>query len=131
MGDFGLARDLLNKDYYCGGTQFPIKWMPPESIEKRKFSIKSDVWSFGVLIWEIMTLGDRPFPDMEFFQVMDFVCHSHGHLEVPKICPPSLAIQIEQCWVYNAQDRPDFSVLLETIRQLLPFKDEFKKIKGL
>ena len=123
-----MARDLQNQDYYCGGTQFPIKWMAPESMDQKKFSIKSDVWSFGVLIWEVMTLGDRPFPDMDFLQVMDYVRCSHGHLELPKLCPPSLAIQIEQCWAYSAQDRPDFAVLLETINQFLPFKNDFMSI---
>ena len=58
IGDFGLARDVYKNDYYRGGGYLPVKWMSPESLMEHKFSIQSDVWSFAVLIWEIMTLGN-------------------------------------------------------------------------
>ena len=57
IADFGLARGVHKNSYYIGGTFLPIRWMAPESIIDRKFSTKSDVWSFGVLTWEVLTLG--------------------------------------------------------------------------
>ena len=57
IGDFGLARNIKYKEYYQGVGFFPIKWMSPEAIMDHKFTCKSDVWSFGVLLWEILTLG--------------------------------------------------------------------------
>ena len=58
IGDFGLARDIHKDYYYNGGGSLPINWMAPESLLKGRFSVKSDVWSFAVLIWEIFTLGN-------------------------------------------------------------------------
>ncbi|KAF5906154.1 NT-3 growth factor receptor-like, partial [Clarias magur] len=62
IGDFGMSRDIYNMDYYRvgGHTMLPIRWMPPESIMYRKFSTESDVWSFGVIMWEIFTYGKQP-----------------------------------------------------------------------
>ena len=57
IGDFGLARNMHDKDYYRGGGSLPIRWMAPESLKEDKFTTKSDVWAFGILIWEIFTLG--------------------------------------------------------------------------
>ena len=61
IADFGLARGVHKNSYYIGGTFLPIRWMAPESILDRKFSTKSDVWSFGVLTWEIFQLGADPY----------------------------------------------------------------------
>ena len=61
IGDFGLARGMHKNSYYKGGEFLPVRWMPPEAIMDRKFSTKSDVWSFGVLVWEILNLGKFSF----------------------------------------------------------------------
>ena len=85
IGDFGMARDVHNKEYYRGGVHLPIKWMSPESIIERKCTTKSDVWAFGVLIWEIMNLGKMPYSNMGAFQVMDFVCNRYVRKNPPKM----------------------------------------------
>ena len=79
-----MARDVHNKEYYRGGVHLPIKWMSPESIIERKCTTKSDVWAFGVLIWEIMNLGKMPYSNMGAFQVMDFVCNRYVRKRPPK-----------------------------------------------
>ena len=59
LGDLGFARDIGIKNYYKGEDDMPINWMSPESLNDQKFTSKSDVWAFGVLIWEIITLGNK------------------------------------------------------------------------
>ena len=71
IADFGLARGVHKNSYYFGGTFLPIRWMAPESILDRKFSTKSDVWSFGVLTWEVLTLGKQRSSD-QFLAINPF-----------------------------------------------------------
>ena len=77
IGDFGLARDVYKSDYYRGGGYLPVKWMSPESLMEHKFSTQSDVWSFGVLIWEIMTLGHRPYQEKSNSEVCTRTRHDN------------------------------------------------------
>ena len=109
IGDFGLARDVYKSDYYRGGGYLPVKWMSPESLTEHIFTTQSDVWSFGVLIWEIMTLGQRPYAEKGNSEVRNFVCHNRGHLEVPQRCPEKLGQELLKCWAFNPSDRPTFS----------------------
>ena len=66
MADFGLARDVHANDYYrkFGDGRLPVKWMAPETLFQRTYTTQSDVWSFGVLLWEITTLGSQPYPSV-------------------------------------------------------------------
>ena len=75
LGDFGLARDIYKNDYYRvgKGKPMPFKWMPPESLIDGLFTTQSDVWAFGVLLWEILTLGQQPYPTRNFHDVLKFV----------------------------------------------------------
>ncbi len=100
--------------------------MSPESLMEHKFSTQSDVWSFGVLLWEIMTLGHRPYQEKSNSEVKNFVCHNRGHLEIPTLCPPPLGEQLVQCWAFAPEDRPSFSILLKTIKELFVYKEELK-----
>lgn len=126
IGDFGLARDVYKSDYYRGGGYLPVKWMSPESLMEHKFSTQSDVWSFGVLIWEIMTLGHRPYQEKSNSEVKNFVCHNRGHLEVPILCPPPLGELLVKCWAFSPEDRPSFLILLKTIKELFVYKEKLK-----
>lgn len=126
IGDFGLARDVYKSDYYRGGGCLPVKWMSPESLMEHKFSTQSDVWSFGVLIWEIMTLGHRPYQESSNSEVKNFICHNRGHLEIPTLCPPPLGEQLVKCWAFAPEERPSFLNLLKTIKELFVYKEELK-----
>ena len=77
IGDFGMARDVYKNDYYRMGEkgQIPVRWLPPESLRDWVFTSKTDVWAFGVLLWEILTLGQQPYPARNHHEVMDFVCN--------------------------------------------------------
>ena len=70
IGDFGLARGMHKNSYYKGGEFLPIRWMSPEALMDRKFSSKSDVWAFGVLVWEILNLGKN----FCLYNVQGFFC---------------------------------------------------------
>lgn len=89
--DFGLAKDLYSSDYYQveGQRKLPVRWMAPEALLQGKFTIESDIWSYGVLLWEIMTLGNQPYPGRINQEVLQFVTGG-GRLDRPDKCPNKL-----------------------------------------
>ncbi|EFN72334.1 Proto-oncogene tyrosine-protein kinase ROS [Camponotus floridanus] len=91
IGDFGLAKDIYKDDYYCvkGEGLFPIRWMAPESLTIGIFTSQSDVWSFGVLIWEITSLGEQPYIVKTDEEVINYV-HVGGRLPMTLNCPSPL-----------------------------------------
>jgi len=80
IADFGLARDIHSNDYYrkLGDGRLPVKWMAPEALFHRKYTIQSDVWSFGILLWEMMTLGGTPYPSVPSIEKL-FQLLREGH----------------------------------------------------
>uniref|UniRef100_A0A914WX94 receptor protein-tyrosine kinase n=1 Tax=Plectus sambesii TaxID=2011161 RepID=A0A914WX94_9BILA len=125
IADFGLARDVYSNDYYrVNGQDFlPLRWMSPESTQDGVFSSKTDVWSFGILLWEIMTLGQLPYPGMHNMQVMSFV-RNGGHPENPTHCPTEIFEIIEQTWITDVEKRPSFAALLVQL-EALKLRPEF------
>lgn len=108
VADFGLAR-LMRDDTYTAhaGAKFPIKWTAPEGLAYNKFSTKSDVWAFGVLLWEIATYGMSPYPGIDLTDVFHKL-ESGYRMERPPGCPPEVYDLMRQCWHWNAGDRPSF-----------------------
>jgi serine/threonine protein kinase len=90
--DFGLTRDIYETDYYRrGGRSFlPIRWMAPESLRDGRFDTVSDVWSFGVLLWEIATLAEQPYQGYGNEEVVHYVRYGNITLERPPSCPEIL-----------------------------------------
>ncbi|KAM6979916.1 NT-3 growth factor receptor [Aplochiton taeniatus] len=106
IGDFGMSRDIYSTDYYRvgGHTMLPIRWMPPESIMYRKFTTESDVWSFGVIMWEIFTYGKQPWFQLANNEVIE--CITQGRvLERPRICPKEVYDIMLGCWQREPQQR--------------------------
>ncbi|XP_030630609.1 NT-3 growth factor receptor isoform X3 [Chanos chanos] len=106
IGDFGMSRDIYSTDYYRvgGHTMLPIRWMPPESIMYRKFSTESDVWSFGVILWEIFTYGKQPWFQLANNEVIE--CITQGRvLERPRLCPKEVYDIMLGCWQREPQQR--------------------------
>uniref|UniRef100_A0A8D3B9F0 Tyrosine-protein kinase receptor n=2 Tax=Scophthalmus maximus TaxID=52904 RepID=A0A8D3B9F0_SCOMX len=106
IGDFGMSRDIYSTDYYRvgGHTMLPIRWMPPESIMYRKFTTESDVWSFGVILWEIFTYGKQPWFQLANNEVIE--CITQGRvLECPWLCPKEIYDMMRGCWQREPQQR--------------------------
>ncbi|XP_037919299.1 protein sevenless isoform X2 [Hermetia illucens] len=119
IGDFGLARDIYKNDYYRkeGEGLLPVRWMSPESLVDGVFTSQSDIWAFGVLCWEIMTLGQRPYPARNNIEVLQYV-RDGGRLDRPADCPDELYQLMLECWSYSPDKRPAFSYCLEVLQCL-------------
>ncbi|XP_072757201.1 proto-oncogene tyrosine-protein kinase ROS-like isoform X2 [Anoplolepis gracilipes] len=118
IGDFGLARDIYKSQYYRMKREglLPVRWMAPESLIDGIFTSQSDVWAFGVVIWEIMSLGEQPYPAKNNDQVLEYV-RSGGKLSKPLNCPLTLYELMQHCWNV-ANDRPNFVFCLNNIVSL-------------
>eukprot|EP00079_Xenopus_tropicalis_P009591 XP_002933782.2 PREDICTED: leukocyte tyrosine kinase receptor [Xenopus tropicalis] len=116
IGDFGMARDIYRASYYRKGgrAMLPVKWMPPEAFLEGVFTSKTDTWSFGVLLWEIFSLGYMPYPCKTNQEVLEFVT-SGGRMDPPKNCPGPVYRIMTQCWQHTPEHRPNFSTILERI----------------
>ncbi|XP_066969584.1 tyrosine-protein kinase receptor [Macrobrachium rosenbergii] len=116
IADFGMARDIYRNDYYRKGgkAMLPVKWMPPEAFLDGIFTSKTDVWSFGVLLWEVMSLGYMPYPGRGNQEVMQLVTNG-GRLEPPTNCPGPVYRIMTQCWHPIPDERPTFTLILERL----------------
>uniref|UniRef100_A0AAQ5ZWR4 non-specific protein-tyrosine kinase n=1 Tax=Amphiprion ocellaris TaxID=80972 RepID=A0AAQ5ZWR4_AMPOC len=111
IADFGLARLIEDNEYTARqGAKFPIKWTAPEAALYGKFTIKSDVWSFGILLTELVTKGRVPYPGMNNREVLEQVERGY-RMPCPQDCPSSLHELMLQCWKKDAEERPTFEYL--------------------
>ncbi|XP_035380918.1 insulin-like growth factor 1a receptor isoform X1 [Electrophorus electricus] len=120
IGDFGMTRDIYETDYYRKGGKglLPVRWMSPESLKDGVFTTNSDVWSFGVVLWEIATLAEQPYQGMSNEQVLRFVMEG-GLLDKPDNCPDMLFELMRMCWQYNPKMRPSFLEIISSIKEEL------------
>lgn len=115
VADFGLARYVLDDQYTSsGGTKFPIKWAPPEVLNYTRFSSKSDIWAYGVLMWEVFTCGKMPYGRLKNTEVVERVQRGII-LERPKQCYKEVYEIMRKCWSHSPEDRPSFRVLKEQL----------------
>ncbi|KAM9820731.1 tyrosine-protein kinase ABL1 isoform 1-T1 [Neosynchiropus ocellatus] len=133
VADFGLSR-LMTGDTYTAhpGAKFPIKWTAPESLAYNKFSIKSDVWAFGVLLWEIATYGMSPYPGIDLSQVYELLEKDY-RMDRPEGCPEKVYELMRDCWRWNPTERPSFAEThqaFETMFQESSISDEVEKELG-
>uniref|UniRef100_A0A8C6WTP1 Tyrosine-protein kinase receptor n=1 Tax=Neogobius melanostomus TaxID=47308 RepID=A0A8C6WTP1_9GOBI len=120
IGDFGMTRDIYETDYYRKGGKglLPVRWMSPESLKDGVFTTYSDVWSFGVVLWEVATLAEQPYQGLSNEQVLRFVMEG-GLLEKPQNCPDMLFELMQRCWQYNPKMRPSFVDIINTVKDEL------------
>ncbi|XP_051269245.1 fibroblast growth factor receptor 1b isoform X1 [Dicentrarchus labrax] len=120
IADFGLARDIHHIDYYKKTTngRLPVKWMAPEALFDRVYTHQSDVWSFGVLLWEIFTLGGSPYPGVPVEELFKLLKEGH-RMEKPSACTQELYLMMRDCWHAVPSRRPTFQQLVEDLDRTL------------
>ena len=124
---FSIVVDrLIEEDCYYKASKgkLPIKWMAPESINFRRFTTASDVWMFGVCVWEILMLGIKPFQGVKNSEVIGKL-EQGQRLSVPPTCPPRLYSILTQCWAYEPSKRPTFQQLKTVLSEVL-HEEQFK-----
>ncbi|XP_026996906.1 tyrosine-protein kinase SYK isoform X4 [Tachysurus fulvidraco] len=118
ISDFGLSKALTSEhDYYesKGHGKWPVKWYAPECMNFFKFSCKSDVWSFGVLMWEAFSYGQKPYKGMKGNEVIQLI-ESGERMGAPLNCPSEMYNIMLKCWTYKPDERPSFSVVEPRLR---------------
>lgn len=130
--DFGLARDIMHDSNYVskGSTFLPVKWMAPESIFDNLYTTLSDVWSYGVLLWEIFSLGGTPYPGMMVDSTFYNKIKSGYRMAKPDHATSEVYEIMVQCWNSEPEKRPSFYHLSEIVENLLPgqYKKSYEKI---
>uniref|UniRef100_A0A8C4IPP8 receptor protein-tyrosine kinase n=1 Tax=Dicentrarchus labrax TaxID=13489 RepID=A0A8C4IPP8_DICLA len=130
VSDFGLSRvleDDAEGTYTTRGGKIPIRWTAPEAIAYRKFTSASDVWSFGIVMWEVMAFGERPYWDMSNHEVMKAINEAF-RLPAPMDCPSAIYQLMLQCWQHDRPKRPRFSDIVNILDKLLRSPESLKTI---
>uniref|UniRef100_A0A671KU54 receptor protein-tyrosine kinase n=1 Tax=Sinocyclocheilus anshuiensis TaxID=1608454 RepID=A0A671KU54_9TELE len=125
--DFGLARDIMHDNNYIskGSTFLPLKWMAPESIFHNLYTTLSDVWSYGILLWEIFTLGGTPYPDLPMNELFYSALKRGYRMTKPSYASDDIYEVMRKCWDEKFEKRPEFSFLVHTMGNML--SDGYKK----
>nr|XP_060473585.1 tyrosine-protein kinase Fes/Fps [Panthera onca] len=119
ISDFGMSREEADGVYAASGglRQVPVKWTAPEALNYGRYSSESDVWSFGILLWETFSLGASPYPNLSNQQTREFV-EKGGRLPCPELCPDAVFRLMEQCWAYEPGQRPSFSAIYQELQSI-------------
>ncbi|XP_028289690.1 receptor-type tyrosine-protein kinase FLT3 [Gouania willdenowi] len=126
IGDFGLARDIDNDSNYVvrGNVRLPVKWMAPESIFQGMYTISSDVWAYGILLWEIFSLGVTPYPGMKVDHAFYSMIERGFKMEAPYYADESVYEIMCKCWALDPAHRPSFSKLVSFMCDQLIDREE-------
>uniref|UniRef100_A0A4W6CI82 Mast/stem cell growth factor receptor n=1 Tax=Lates calcarifer TaxID=8187 RepID=A0A4W6CI82_LATCA len=119
--DFGLARDITTDSNYVvkGNARLPVKWMSPESIFECVYTFESDVWSYGILLWEIFSLGNSPYPGMPVDAKFYKLIKEGYRMDAPEFAPSEMYQIMRSCWDADPFNRPPFRKVVERIEQQL------------
>ncbi|KAF1747233.1 hypothetical protein GCK72_023695 [Caenorhabditis remanei] len=125
ISDFGLSRDVHFEHYYRkrGNGRLPIKWMALEALDSHVYTVESDVWSYGVLLWEIMTLGGTPYPTIAMPQLYNTLKEGY-RMEAPHLCPQEVYQLMCGCWQEKMDERPSFKMIVDYLDWMLTMTNE-------
>ncbi|XP_050080269.1 tyrosine kinase receptor Cad96Ca [Anopheles maculipalpis] len=130
VADFGFARDIVTSKVYERKSEgrLPIRWMATESLYDNIFTVKSDIWSFGILMWEIVTLGSTPYPGIAAADVMRKVRDGY-RLEKPEHCRRELYNIMFYCWAHDPNERPGFPEVVDMLDRLLQTETDYIELE--
>ncbi|XP_045179524.2 epidermal growth factor receptor-like [Mercenaria mercenaria] len=129
--DFGLAKllDYTEDEFQSAEEKVPVRWLAPESLQSRIYSHKSDVWSYGVTLWEMFTYGKRPYEKSHNRDVLSLI-EKGDRLPQPDICTIDVYMNMIKCWMYNAENRPSFKELAEDFSKMARDPGRYLVIQG-
>jgi len=117
IGDFGLSQSVDTES--SSSLALPVKWCAPEIIDgSSKYGIKSDVWSFGIVVWEIFSYGGTPYPEMSGMEAVKWILEGN-RMSLPPNCPKQVVEMVNQCWVDDPQKRLSFEILQHILNKIL------------
>uniref|UniRef100_A0A667GP32 Protein kinase domain-containing protein n=1 Tax=Lynx canadensis TaxID=61383 RepID=A0A667GP32_LYNCA len=119
IGDFGLARDIMNDSNYIvkGNARLPVKWMAPESIFDCVYTVQSDVWSYGILLWEIFSLGLNPYPGILVNSKFYKLVKDGYQMAQPAFAPKNIYSIMQACWALEPTRRPTFQQICSLLQK--------------
>lgn len=132
ISDFGLTRDVYEADTYLKKSRgrIPVKWLAPESLYAQIYTTKSDVWSYGIVLWEIVTLGAPPYPGIPPERLYNLLIGGY-RMDRPENCPDEMYAVMQKCWKTDAADRPTFSNLAEIFDRILQEKTGYLDLSSI
>jgi serine/threonine protein kinase len=132
ISDFGLSRNVLCQDYYRkkGAGRLPIKWMSPESLEANVYTVYSDIWGYGIVLWEIMTLGGTPYPTIAMPQLYNLLKEGY-RMEAPHNCPEEIYGVMVMCWQEQPETRPQFQTICDYLEWIVSEAMKMVRIDSL
>ncbi|KAL4240559.1 hypothetical protein ACF0H5_001351 [Mactra antiquata] len=123
VSDFGLTRDVYEADTYLKKSKgrIPVKWLAPESLYAQIYTTRSDIWSYGIVLWEIVTLGAPPYPGIPPERLYNLLIGGY-RMDRPENCPDEMYAVMQKCWKVDAADRPSFATLASIFDRILQEK---------
>ncbi|XP_051508295.1 inactive tyrosine-protein kinase 7-like isoform X1 [Myxocyprinus asiaticus] len=119
VSSLSLSKDVYNSEYYHHRQVWiPLRWLPAESVFEDDFSSKSDVWAFGVLMWEVFSVGELPYTTLNDEDVLEGLQTGKLSLSPPENCPPLVFSLMNRCWASSPKERPTFSEIAQTLSAL-------------